>query len=172
MTVTGCALHSRVNDAAVTALAFDTLNFAVAVIDVRKFLAATNSVISSDGAPASRSETKGCTDPKVVYEGRNKADNAFIRSVSLKCDDFADLIFVLPDDNTKAMYALFDSNRRKKADAIIFDPSRTGNWKYSYWDTNLDNTFPLQGIHANGELKPVKFKKRCNGQALPNFQCS
>jgi hypothetical protein len=70
------------------------------------------------------------------------------------------------------MYVLFDSNRRKKADAIIFDPSRTGNWKYSYWDTNLDDTFPLQGIHANGELKPVSFKKRCNGQALPNFQCS
>jgi Trypsin-like peptidase domain len=150
----------------------EALNFAVAATDVRRFLAATNSVISSDRAPASRSETKGCTDPKVVYEGRNKADDAFIRSVSLKCDNIADLIVVLPDNNSKAMYALFDSNRRKKADAIIFDPSRTGNWKFSFWDTNLDNTFPLEGVHANGELKPVSFKKRCSGQALPNFQCS
>ena len=150
----------------------EALNFAVAATDVRKFLAATDNVISSNRAPTKRSEAKGCTGPKVVYEGRNKADDAFIRSVSLKCDNFADLIFVLPDNNTKAMYALFDSSRRKKADAIIFDPSRTGNWKYSYWDPDLDNTFPLQGIHANGELKPVSFKKRCSGRALPNFQCS
>jgi hypothetical protein len=107
-----------------------------------------------------------------VYEGRNKADDAFIKSVPLKCDDFVDLIFVLPDNKTKAMYALFDSKRSNKADAIIFDPSRTGNWKVSYWDTNLGDTFPLEGIHSNGELKPVRIIKRCSGQALPNFQCS
>jgi hypothetical protein len=92
--------------------------------------------------------------------------------VSLKCDDFTDIVFVLPDNKTKPMYALFDSKRIKKTDAIIFDPSRTGSWKFSYWDINLDNTFPLEGIHANGDLKPVKFVKRCSGQALPNFRCS
>jgi S1-C subfamily serine protease len=150
----------------------EALNFAVAVTDVRRFLAATSNVVSSNRALASQSETKECTGPKVVYEGRDKADEAFIRSVSLRCDDFADLIFVLPDNDTKAMYALFDSKRRKKADAIIFDPSREGNWKLSYWDTNLDDTFPLEGVHANGELKPVSFKKRCSGQALLNFKCS
>ena len=150
----------------------EALNFAVAITDVRRFLAATKSVISSNDAASNRSKAKECTDPKVVYEGRNKADDAFIKSVSLKCDDFVDLIFVLPDNKTKAMYALFDSKRSNKADAIIFDPSRTGNWKVSYWDTNLDNTFPLEGVHANGDIKPVRFVKRCSGQALPNFQCS
>jgi hypothetical protein len=90
----------------------------------------------------------------------------------LKCDDFADVIFVLPDNAAKPMYALFDSKRSKVTDAIILDPSRTGVWKNSFWDPNLDSTFPLEGIHANGELKPVRFVKRCGGQALPNFQCS
>ena len=150
----------------------EALNFAVAITDVRRFLAATKSVISSNDAASNRSKAKECTDPKVVYEGRNKADDAFIKSISLKCDDFVDLIFVLPDNKTKAMYALFDSKRSNKADAIIFDPSRTGNWKVSYWDTNLDNTFPLEGVHANGDIKPVRFVKRCSGRALPNFQCS
>jgi len=150
----------------------EALNFAVAVTDVRRFLAAKSSVIAPNRASPSHSETNECSGPKVVYEGRDKADDSFIRSVSLKCDDFADLIFVLPDNNTKAMYALFDSKRRMKVDAIIFDPSRTGNWKFSYWDTNLDDTFPLEGVHAKGELKPVSFKKRCSGRALLNFQCS
>jgi hypothetical protein len=150
----------------------EALNFAVAITDVRRFLAATNSVISSNRALASQSGTNECTGTKVVYEGRDKADDAFIRSVSLKCDDFTDIVFVLPDNKTKPMYALFDSKRRKRTDAIIFDPSRTGNWKFSYWDINLDNTFPLEGIHADGDLKPVKFVKRCSGQALLNFQCS
>ena len=150
----------------------EALNFAVAVTDVRRFLSATSNVIASSSAPGNRTEATGCAGSKVVYEGRNKTGDAFIKIVSLKCDDFADLTFVLPDNNTKAMYALFDSKRRKKADAIIYDPSRTGNWKFSYWDSNFDNTFPLQGIHANGELKPVSFKKRCSGQALPNFKCS
>lgn len=150
----------------------EALNFAVAITDVRRFLAATNSVISSNDAVPNRSEAKGCADPKVVYEGRNKADDAFIKSISLKCDDFADLIFVLPDNEKEPMYALFDSKRSKRTDAIIFDPSRTGNWKFSYWDTNLDNSFPLEGIHTNGDLKPVRFVRRCSGQALPNFQCS
>jgi hypothetical protein len=67
---------------------------------------------------------------------------------------------------------LFDSKRSGKIEAIIFDPLRTGNWKYSFWDTNLDDTFPLEGIHANGDIKPVRFVKRCSGQALLNFQCS
>ena len=105
----------------------EALNFAVAVTDIRRFLAATNSVISSNDAASNRSKAKECTDPKVVYEGRNKADDAFIKSVSLKCDDFADLIFLLPDNSTTAMYALFDSKRSGRIDAIIFDPSRTGN---------------------------------------------
>jgi hypothetical protein len=125
----------------------EALNFAVAITDVRRFLAATNSVISSNRALASQSGTNECTGTKVVYEGRDKADDAFIRSVSLKCDDFTDIVFVLPDNKTKPMYALFDSKRSKRTDAIIFDPSRTGNWKFSYWDINLEQ-IPVDFTHS------------------------
>jgi S1-C subfamily serine protease len=62
----------------------EALNFAVAITDVRRFIAATKSVISPNDTASSRSKAKECTDPKVVYEGRNKADDAFIKSVSLK----------------------------------------------------------------------------------------
>jgi hypothetical protein len=150
----------------------EALNFAVSVTDVRFFLGATSSVIGSNRAPANRSEKKECDGAKVFFEGRNKDNDAFIKLVSFKCDNFADLIFALPDDKKKPMIALLDAQRRSKADAIIFDPSRSGNWKFSYWDSKLDDTFALEGIHTNGNLKPIEFKERCRGKALPNFQCS
>jgi S1-C subfamily serine protease len=140
----------------------EALNFAVSVSDVRAFLAASSNVV------ANRPEK--CTS-KVVFEGRNQTDDAFIRQVSLNCDNFPDLIFVLPDDKKLAMLALFDTKRRKKPDGIVFDPSRSANWKFSFWDANFDDTFPLQGIHKNGELKPVRYVKRCKRKAAKNFRC-
>jgi predicted nucleic acid-binding protein len=52
------------------------------------------------------------------------------------------------------MMALMDTKRRKTADVYILDTTRTGKWQISYWDADFDDTFPLKGIHANGEIKP------------------
>ena len=145
------------------------LNFAVSVKDVRSFVAATGSVIARK-EPSKGTAEKDCKS-KPVFEGRNKKNDANIMQMSLKCDDFPDLVFVLPDDVKKPMLALVDSKRRSKADGIVFDSSRSGNWKVSYWDVDFDDTFPLKGIHSDGEIKPVRYEKRCAGKAASDFRC-
>jgi hypothetical protein len=146
------------------------LNFAVSVSDVRAFLAARSSAIASTKAPQQKNAEAQCA-PKTLFEGRNKNNTANIRRVSLKCDNTADLVFVLPDKKNEPLMALMDTRRRGKADVYFFDPTRTANWQVSYWDVDFDDTFPLKGIHAKGEMKPVRFEKRCPGRAGTNFQC-
>jgi S1-C subfamily serine protease len=147
------------------------LNFAVSVIDVRSFLAASNNGFASSQVPPKQARTEKDCSPKTVFEGRNKDNNANIRQISLKCDTFADLVIYLPDDKTSPMMALMDTKRRKKADVYILDSTRTGKWQISYWDVDFDDTFPLKGIHANGEMKPVRFEKRCPVKAGTDFRC-
>jgi S1-C subfamily serine protease len=145
------------------------LNFAVSVSDVRAFLAAPRSTVVST-KPPQKSAERQCA-PKTLFEGRNKDNTASIRRISLQCDNTADLVFVLPDNKNEPMMALMDTKRRGKPDVYIFDPTRTANWQVSYWDVDFDDTFPLKGIHANGEIKPVRFEKRCPGRAGTNFRC-
>jgi Trypsin-like peptidase domain len=148
------------------------LNFSVSVTDVRSFLAAPNSVIASRQVPAKPEKVaeKECA-PRTLFEGRNKDNNANIRQVSLKCDGFPDLVFLLPDDKSSPMMALMDSKRRKKSDVYIYDYTRKGKWQISYWDVDFDDTFALKGIHGNGDIKPVRFEKRCLRKAGTNFTC-
>jgi S1-C subfamily serine protease len=113
------------------------INFAVAAKEIRSFLQNP-----ADGMEA----FKACTQPKLIFEGRNRENNAFIRMVSLRCDDTADVIFVWPDDKRQGIYAQFDSKRRGKPDGIVFDLRRSGRWDISYWENDsLDGTFAWQG---------------------------
>lgn len=141
----------------------EAINFAVSVVDVRRFLTAPNNVATN--VPST--ECRG----KVLFDGRDNQNTGFMRSISLECNETADLVIFLPDDKAKPMVAYLDSKGRKKPDAIIFDPSRTSSWKFSYWDVGMDDTFPLKGIHVNGEMVPKEFQKRCKGRAAPNFKC-
>jgi S1-C subfamily serine protease len=149
------------------------LNFAVSIIDVRNFLTAP----SSKAVPAPKAEGNSIAEqdqrcaPKLLFEGRNKDGNAYIRRISLRCDGFADLIILLPDDTSKPMMALLDSKHRNKPDGYVLDATRAGKWQVSYWDVDFDDTFPLKGIHENGGIKPVRFERRCPGKAGTNFRC-
>jgi S1-C subfamily serine protease len=147
------------------------LNFAVSVTDVRSFLAQPNTVVASPQVPPKQVKTVTECSPKTLFEGRNKDNNANVRKISLKCDNFPDLVIYLPDDKTSPMMALMDTKRRNKADVYILDSTRTGRWQVSYWDVDFDETFELKGIHANGEMKPVRFEKRCPGKAGKDFSC-
>ena len=59
----------------------ESLNFAVAAEEIRFFLRNRD-----DGMAALQT----CNQPKIVFEGRNRDNNAVIRMVSLRCDDTAD----------------------------------------------------------------------------------
>ena len=99
------------------------LNFAVAASELRYFLQN-----QPDGLEALNTT---CNEPKLVFEGRNQDNNAFIRVISLRCDDTADIIFVVPDDKREPIFALVDLKRRGKPDGIIFDRRRSGKWDVS-----------------------------------------
>ena len=80
---------------------------------------------------------------------------------------------MVPDDKTEPIYAQVDVKRRGAPEGIVFDMGRTGKWSISYWDTRLDGTFPLKGLHPDGKLMPTSYEPRC-GQRKPltNFKCA
>ena len=142
------------------------LNYAISVDDVRTFLAAQGAT------PASGRPAPSCTG-KVLFEGRDGA--AYIKRLSSMCDNITDIVYILPDDRAAPLVMTLDRQRRNQPDiaydVVYVDPTRTGKWQFSLWDVGLDNTFPLKGIHQNGELVPIRFEKRCPGTAGTNLRC-
>lgn len=131
------------------------LNFAVAVAEVEKFLAA-----AQGGAyePKPASAAKPCV-PEVMYEGRNKQGDGFIRNVDLDCSGRTNATLYVPDDQSKPIAFRMDTNHDGKVDAEIYDENRDGKWDYSLWDTDFDGTPDLIGYHPDGGLKPSRFEK-------------
>jgi hypothetical protein len=114
-----------------------------------------------------------CSQAKIIFEGRNQKNDAVIRQISLKCDDMADITVVAPDDKKEPVFALVDLKRRGKREGIVFDQGRTGKWNTSIWDPQLDDTFPLKGVHPNGELIPSSFLPRCGDRKpLRDLKCA
>ncbi len=140
------------------------LNFAVAAKDITYFLKN-----QADGMEA----LNACNEPKTIFEGRNQNNTASIRRVSTQCDDTADITFVAPDDKTQPFVALVDLKHRGKPEGIVFDLKRSGSrWDTSVWDSQLDDTFALKGIHPDGKLMPSSFVPRCGTRKpLPDLKC-
>jgi S1-C subfamily serine protease len=140
------------------------LNFAVAAKEISYFLR----------NKANGLETRNtCDQAKPIFEGRNLKNTAFLRMISLRCDDKTDITIVVPDDEAEPVYAQVDLKRRGKPEGVVFDMGRSGKWNNSYWDPKLDDTFPLRGLHPDGKLMPTTFEPRC-GQRRPltNFKCA
>jgi S1-C subfamily serine protease len=140
------------------------LNFAVAAKEISYFLRN-----KANGLQALNT----CDQGKPIFEGRDVKNTAFLRVISLQCDDKADITIVVPDDKAEPIYALVDLKRRGKAEGIVFDMARTGKWNDSYWDSKLDDTFALRGLHPDGKVMPTAFEPRC-GQKKPltQFRCA
>jgi hypothetical protein len=140
------------------------LNFAVAASEVTAFLQN-----SADGLEA----LKVCNQPKTIFEGRKEKVAGFLKMISFHCDDEADIIVVIPDNRRQAVYAVVDFKRRGKPEGIVFDERRSGKWNTSVWDTVLDDTFAMRGIHPDGEFMPKRLVPRCgNRKPLPDLKCS
>jgi hypothetical protein len=140
------------------------LNFAVSARDVRAFLGSPMSQVKIEP------ERKEC----IIFEGRDDKNTAFLRKISTKCDDWADIVIVVPDDERKAVMALVTKQQNNKLDGIVLDERRSGKWNTSFWDPPLDGTFPLHGLHPTGRLMPDSMETRCRPPSKPlkNFRCS
>ena len=49
-------------------------------------------------------------------------------------------------------------NEDGKVDGMIVDEGSDQSWDYSFWDTDFDGKWDLEGIHLNGEINPSSFK--------------
>ncbi len=133
------------------------LNFAVAINEVEKFLTAAQGGAYDPNVAAAAA--KSCEEPKVVYEGRTKENNAFVRILDLDCSGKETAALIVPDDKSKPIEFRMDTNKDGKTDAWIVDDDRDGKWDISYWDTDFDGKPDLVGFHPDGELKPTRFEK-------------
>ena len=133
------------------------LNFAVAISDIERFLkAAQDGAHEPPGAVAAA--TRPCA-PKVVYEGRDKDNRAFVRTLDMNCSGKVNAVLFVPDDTSKPTEFRLDTNTDGKTDAWIVDHDRDGKWDISYWDTDFDGKPDLVGHHPDGELKPTRMEK-------------
>jgi hypothetical protein len=148
------------------ATAAQGLHFAVSAKDINYFLKNQ----ASGGEPLNLNP---CNEAKTIFEGRNQQNSAFIRQISLQCDGTADVTFVAPDDQHQPFFALVDLKRRGKPEGVVFDLRRSATrWDTSVWDSQLNDTFALKGMHPDGKLMPSSFVPRCGQQRpLPNLKC-
>jgi hypothetical protein len=62
--------------------------------------------------------------------------------------------------------------RRGKTEGVVFDLRRSGT-KWDTWDPQFDKTFPLKGIHPDGQLMPKSFVSRCGDRKpLKELKCA
>ena len=141
------------------------LNFAIAAKEFRVFLA-------NPKTDSLAQET--CNETRTIFKGRNSKNTGFLHSMSVHCDDKADLVIFAADNKAEPIVAYLDLKRRGKTEGIVLDQGRTGRWNLSYWDFKLDDTFPVKGMHPDGKLLPSKFEPRCppGSIPLPKLRCS
>jgi S1-C subfamily serine protease len=127
------------------------LNFAVALVDVEKFL--------TEGRAASAQIQPPACQPKQIFEGRNQQNTGDLIQYDTNCDGKADASVLKPDDQSKPILALIDSNFDNKIDIYVRDRDRDGRWDISFHDVDHDGKMDLVGYHPDGKLKPSRFEK-------------
>jgi len=131
------------------------LNFAVAIDEVRRFLAAQgNRIADPVPATAAGAGPQGaaggpCSERREVYKGRSTDGTADVVGLDLTCDGKADVEIRLPLDTSKPMQALFDRNGDRYPDILVLSPSRDGKWVISFHDNDFDRQWDLVGHHPD-----------------------
>jgi S1-C subfamily serine protease len=131
------------------------LNYAVAVDEVRRFLARSGNRIAEE-----RSVTKsdsGCKT-KELSRFRNQENDATVVSLDMFCTGKDNAEYVTPDNKSKAIFLRLDRNGDGIVDAVIFDFKRRGKWDLSFWDEKYEGHWTLVGYHDDGSLKPTRFE--------------
>ena len=134
------------------------VNFAVAVDEVQRFLASAGSryaptAAASPKASSHEANSSKCNSP-IIYQGRNKANDADIITYDLFCDGKTTFERKYPDDTSLPYMAVVDRNEDGTEDMIVFDFSRKGQWQVSLNDTNFNGAWDMVGHHPDGKIVP------------------
>lgn len=135
------------------------MNFAVSTDDVKIFL---QQEPSSAGVAKKSSvdSKKNCGDnPMSSGRDKNKDDGEYSYVAwDSKCTGKADALTVTPDQKTKPILLLVDTNADGKWDIIIYDLDRNGKWDKSFHDSNYDGVYDLVGFHPDGKIIASRFE--------------
>lgn len=130
------------------------LNFAIAVDEVKKFLARKENR-SAEGVVAKNEDT---CQPKQVGSWRTKDNDASIYGYDTDCSGKNTAEYVVPDKQTDPILLRTDRNGDGQADVVYFDFERRGKWDLSLWSENYDGRWTLVGFHPDGSLTPSSFE--------------
>lgn len=131
------------------------LNFAISVEDVRQFIAEPMKTVS---APKIANTSTSKCGPRVLYQGRNKDNDAFIKLIDTRCNGKGDMLYVVPDDTRRSIKVIFDTVGDGRPDFWVYDPSRNGKWRYSLISSNDDGKIDLIGHHPDGKIVPTWYE--------------
>jgi Trypsin-like peptidase domain len=131
------------------------LNFAVAVDEVRKFIARNGSRVAQTQQP--KKSDRECV-AKRLSEFRSERNDATVVSFDVFCTGKDTGELVTPDDRNQAIFLRIDRNGDGVADVKVFDLKRRGRWDISFWDEKYDGHWTLVGYHDDGGLKPTRFE--------------
>jgi S1-C subfamily serine protease len=128
------------------------LNFAVSVDSVNAFLQSP-----SQWTVPSKTSKQACSTRK-LYEGRDQANTGGLIQYDTNCDGKADFALSVPDDKSKPIEALIDSNYDGNVDIVVYDTDRDGKWDISFHDVDFNGTIDLVGYHPDGKITPSRYE--------------
>jgi len=133
------------------------LNFAVAVDEVQRFLAAGSNRFAANASTRTGPSATGTCEPKELARGSNAKLDADVVSYDLDCDGKPDIEIRIPHDHSKPVTAVCDCNKTGKINLIVFDFDWDGDWDLSLHDTKARGQWDLIGFHPDGELVASRF---------------
>jgi S1-C subfamily serine protease len=146
----------------------ESLNFAVALPDVRRFLAGTDERRAAPVDRAADRKDSEC-EPKELYSGKRASEKAEVIGVDLDCDGEVDMELRMPFDKSKPLTASLDRNKDQRIDMIVFSESRDlRKWDFSFVDTDYDGKWDLVGFHETGDLTPTRYEPYADVAARVN----
>ena len=134
------------------------LNFAVAIGEVKKFIARSGDRYANQKVAIKNSTIQSKCESKELYRGKSKDGLNDVISFDTYCTGKIDFEYVYPSDKSKAMYVHMDTNADEYMDVMVFSPKRDGKFTVSLWDTDFDRTWDTMGIHDDGTIKPTSTK--------------
>jgi len=132
------------------------LNFAVAVDEVRRFLAMKTSRVAERANTAASADT---CEPREVSRGRSKRNDMNIVAFDLDCSGRVNAEIRIPDNKKLPILAVIDRNGDGKPDIIIFDLKRKLRWDISLHDSSFDQTWNIVGHHPDGKIVATWFEQ-------------
>ena len=127
------------------------INFAVAFTEIEKLL-------SENPMDQENKFDTGC-ETKVTGEMRSQKNDGVVIFYDRNCNNVPDISIYYPDLKSGKTIIDHDDNEDGKVDGMIVDEGSDESWDYSFWDTDFDGKWDLEGIHLNGEINPSSFKE-------------